>query len=101
MVGLLLERNVDPNASDDDGWTPLITAVQNGYQEAVRLLLGRQDLNPDIKDNRGETPLMIAVENGHEEIVRLLLGKENDAGCDATFSLRLDFYRYFRNDCIN
>jgi ankyrin repeat protein len=41
VVGLLLKRNnVDLNAIDYHGRTPLIIAVQNGNKEIVRLLLG-------------------------------------------------------------
>jgi ankyrin repeat protein len=52
-------------AADNDGWTALHAAAENGLEEVVKLLLDHG-----------------AAENGHEEVVKLLLdrGAEVDAG---------------------
>ena len=51
---LLDTGKVDPNAKDDDGWTPLMWAVVNGYNEIVEALLdtGRVNPNQDVRPLR-------------------------------------------------
>ncbi|KAL0263750.1 hypothetical protein SLS55_002732 [Diplodia seriata] len=39
MVAFLLEQGGDPNAADDNGWTPLHLAVEQGHRETVSRLL--------------------------------------------------------------
>ena len=36
---MLLENNVDVNASDQRGWTPLIISVYHNYTTIVEILL--------------------------------------------------------------
>ena len=52
-------------------------AVENGHEEIVRLLLGKENVDHNFPNGWGQTPLMTAVKNGHEEVVGLLLGKDN------------------------
>ena len=42
---LLLDRNADVMAKDNDGWKALQSAARNGHEGVVRLLL---DQNADI-----------------------------------------------------
>jgi ankyrin repeat protein len=47
-TGLLLEKVAELEAKDkDNGWTPLLWAVENGYQAVVKLLVekGAQNHN--------------------------------------------------------
>lgn len=48
------------DTSDDDGYTPLIYAISNGYADAVQCLL-ESGAGPDVKDYFGRSPLHFAV----------------------------------------
>jgi ankyrin repeat protein len=68
VVGLLLKRNdVDPNAIGDhvNSLTPLMIAIQNGHEEIVRLLLGKDNVDSNFPNGRGQTPLWWAAWKGH------------------------------------
>lgn len=77
-IGKLLKRGADPNAQDDNGFTPLHFAAQEASPEATRMLL-EAGADHTLRDAYGNTPLFKAVMNGRNiEVVRLLL----DAGAD-------------------
>ena len=60
------------NAVDENGWTALMYAIQNGNTEMVKFLLTKKaNLNIVTKD--GNTALIFASENGNTEIVKTLL----------------------------
>ena len=56
---LLVNRNdVDINAKDNCGLTPLSRAAKKGHEAVVRLLVDRDDVDINTKDNEnGLTPL--------------------------------------------
>jgi ankyrin repeat protein len=69
---LLLEAGADINKADNNGWTPLCIAAQNGNVEIVKLLLDSgANVNKATKD--GLTALSLAANYGHETCVKLLL----------------------------
>ena len=75
-VKLLLEhysktKNINPNAKNNDGNTPLHLACKKGSFKVVGLFVDFQLVN-DIKNNNGLTPLEVALKNGYQEIVQLL-----------------------------
>jgi ankyrin repeat protein len=74
---LLQHPNIDADAKDNDGFSPLLWAARDGYESVVRLLLERQDVTADAKTADGDTALTWASANGHEAMVRLLLEKTN------------------------
>ncbi|KAF8421802.1 ankyrin repeat-containing domain protein [Tirmania nivea] len=75
---LLLERNdVDINATDNNGRSPLSLAAGRGHEAVVRLLLERNDVDVDSNDKYGRPPLLWAAGRGHEAVVRLLLEHDN------------------------
>jgi len=77
-VSALLQGGADPNAQDDNGYSPLHFAAQESLPEAARLLVDAGG-NPNLQDSSGNTPLFRAVISGHSiEVVRILL----DAGAD-------------------
>ncbi|KAH8649522.1 hypothetical protein BGZ61DRAFT_511306 [Ilyonectria robusta] len=77
VVRLLIGKGADANASDKDGWTPLLRASERGHEAVVRLLIDkRADVN--ASDNDGWTPLLRALENGHEAVAMLLIIKGAD-----------------------
>ena len=74
---LLKHPGIDVNAKDNDGYTALYWASQNGRTEIVAMLL---DAGADVnaKDNNGWTALIRASQKGHTEIVSMLLEKGAD-----------------------
>jgi ankyrin repeat protein len=63
---------------DDEGWTSLIFASENGYAEIVDCLL-KNGADPNMADIIDEwAPLMLASSEGHIEIVKSLLNKGAD-----------------------
>eukprot|EP01112_Ceratiomyxa_fruticulosa_P020648 TRINITY_DN7100_c0_g1_i1.p1 TRINITY_DN7100_c0_g1~~TRINITY_DN7100_c0_g1_i1.p1 ORF type:complete len:719 (-),score=145.16 TRINITY_DN7100_c0_g1_i1:94-2250(-) len=72
-VSILLKYNLDVNATNSNGDTPLTVAISRG-PEAIKLveLLLRYGANPNIKTRHG-TPLEIAMEGGYFEIMDVLL----------------------------
>ncbi|KAJ1172027.1 hypothetical protein NDU88_003882 [Pleurodeles waltl] len=73
-VCLLLERGADINAKFKYGWTPLLQAVQLGWDEIVHLLLER-GADPLVKKDNGATPFIIAGMLGSEEYLKLFLSR--------------------------
>ena len=87
LVGLLLSKGADVNATDTGGRTALLYAADRGHATIVESLLlgkgrgrgrgGAVDTEAKTK-SYGRTALISAASNGHETVVRLLL----DAGAD-------------------
>ncbi|KAM9734146.1 ankyrin repeat and protein kinase domain-containing protein 1 [Menidia menidia] len=71
---LLLEHGADATLGDEDRWTPIHFAAQNGDERSVRLLLDK-GAAADAREKDGWTPLHLACQNGHETVVRLLLSR--------------------------
>lgn len=69
---LLLEAGHEVNARDNDGETPLITAVHEGSLEIVKLLLS-YDADVRILDNQKRTAMSICGMQGSCDIARLLI----------------------------
>ena len=66
-----LAADVDVNAKDRMGWTPLCEAAINGHKEIAELLIANSaDVN--AKDDRGMTPLDWAIKYKQTEIADLL-----------------------------
>ena len=85
VVTLLLEqRDIRVNGTTRDGLTALCAASQEGYEEIVRLLLGK-GADPDLPTNQGATPLHLAVLYRHPAILAMLL----DAGADIHLAVSL------------
>jgi ankyrin repeat protein len=73
VQALLASPNVDVNAVDEHGNTPLIEAARLGHDKvATALLIARAD--PSVKNDEGKTALMLAAEGQHDETVRVLTG---------------------------
>lgn len=79
MVDWMIDDGANMEATDYNGWTPLLrVAAVGGSPEVTRLLL-RRGASVSCKDKDGKTPLMIAVINGHTSMVEQLLKKGADA----------------------
>ncbi|KAF2832802.1 hypothetical protein CC86DRAFT_389249 [Ophiobolus disseminans] len=69
----LIHGQADVDAKDNDGWTPLMRAVWNGYKDIIEVLLSVGKADVEAKDNDGQTPLMWAASRGHRDTVKVLL----------------------------
>ena len=83
FVENLLNLGADPNVQDNDGATPLMSALQCHGSETDKDLLSlllSLDWKPDIKDNSGRTALHYSVKCDDIWIPLMLIS----AGCDVT-----------------
>jgi hypothetical protein len=77
IVAFLLEKGIDINQTDQDGWTALMLASEYGHEEIVKILLAKENIEINQEDKWGNTALMEVSIKGHVEIVKLLLAEEN------------------------
>jgi len=61
-VPVLVQAGADINAPDQDGITPLLSAMINGHYDVANILL-ENGANPNIADRTGRTPLYSAVDD--------------------------------------
>lgn len=72
LVKYLLDQQVDVNARDEFGKTPLLAAVSGKQAQIVRLLL-THGADPNMVDFTGATPLHAAAAVGHWQIAFSLI----------------------------
>ena len=72
-----LDDGADCMFADDEGFTVLHMACQEGYDAIVTLLL-RKGSKIDQTDDDGVTPLMLSCEAGHLDVVALLISEKAD-----------------------
>ncbi|KAM4692049.1 protein phosphatase 1 regulatory inhibitor subunit 16B [Rhinophrynus dorsalis] len=68
----LLQNNVDPNLSNEDGLTALHQCCIDNYEDLLKLLLSH-GANVNVTDNEQWTPLHAAATCGHSNLVRILI----------------------------
>lgn len=80
IVSLLLQHQLDINATNSFGASALTLAARGGHLQVVRLLVeAGGDINGSSQCEY--TPLMTAAQHGHDAVLRLLL----DRGCDVNY----------------
>mgnify|MGYP000364283700 CR=1 FL=1 len=80
VVKALLEKKVDIESKDGDGWTPLHFAACQGHDDVVQTLLENQaDVN--AKADYGSTPLYFAAQNGHTPVVKTKDAAQEQCEC--------------------
>ena len=67
-----IQKKLDLNTIDDNGWTPLHYACFRGHIDIVRELC-LQKVDIDTRDATGYTPFHIACYQGHNKVVRELI----------------------------
>merc|ERR1712000_198887 len=81
-MGILkfIQKGADLNFLNDDGWSSLHVACENGHAGCATILLDH-GANMDIQDyNDWNTPLHIVCQYGHEGCVTLLLNHGANMG---------------------
>ena len=64
-----MRDDVNINAKDDNGHTPLTLAAADGHVAVVRLLVERDGVEINAKDDEyGQTSLIWAASNGHDVV---------------------------------
>ncbi len=74
LIELLLKKNADPNATDQNGSTALHFSVIFSYEDIVKLLM-KYKADSTMKDNRGKTAQDYANITGNQKIIKLLKTK--------------------------
>lgn len=84
VMSALLVDGAEVNGRDRaaTGWPPLVHAIHQGQNGAVRLLL-ENGATPDIRLDGRATPLMFAAAYGNVEVVRELLARGADPRAEA------------------
>ena len=72
LLTFLLNINISPDATNDNGWTALLLGSYYGREKAVSILL-QANANPNLQKDDGATPIFIAAGKGHSDIVSILL----------------------------
>lgn len=73
VVEVLLANKADIEATNSQGWTPLIVASSIDNKPVAEALLAH-NARVDAKNGEGETPLHLAAFWGHTDIAKLLIG---------------------------
>ncbi|XP_075437754.1 uncharacterized protein LOC142476069 [Ascaphus truei] len=60
------------NKQAKNGWSPLLTAAEQGHTGVVKILL-QNHARVDVFDEHGKAALHLAAENGHDQIADILL----------------------------
>jgi len=71
------QGEVDINAADPDGRTPLFYAVERKDAELVSFFLSH-GANPNVIDNTGQTPLGLCIKNNDPKVAGVLASKGAD-----------------------
>jgi ankyrin repeat protein len=70
MQLFLARVDMNVNAKNKNGWSPLSYATKNGHLEIVQLFVAQVDIGVDVKDKYGWSPLWYATKNKHLEILQ-------------------------------
>ena len=74
---LIEKQNVNKEAKDLIGQTPLHLACRNGHLNIVSYLIEQQHVNIEATDNTGHSPLHFACAKGHLNIVQYLIEQQH------------------------
>ena len=71
MASSLIQRKANLNSVNSIGYTPLMSAVNNGHEQCVQIAI-KEGANKSVKSIRGETALDLAASKNLTNIVSLL-----------------------------
>ncbi|KAE9549067.1 hypothetical protein FO519_007720 [Halicephalobus sp. NKZ332] len=69
----LLDQGYDPNAFDNDSWTPLHYCAFYGKLKVAQVLMNHATTSVNLTNKKGETPLHFAAMNGFHHLIELIL----------------------------
>ena len=72
MIKFLIQQGVPINKCDQDGYTPLTCAIEDGKIEIVKFLVAN-GADIDFIDPYSWTPLIVAIQGNHLEIAMYLI----------------------------
>lgn len=72
LFSVSASQNVDVDAQDRDGWTPLHYACDRGHTSSASVLLD-EGASASSRDGSKRTPLHLAALGNHSQIITLLL----------------------------
>ncbi|KAK3326348.1 hypothetical protein B0H66DRAFT_637637 [Apodospora peruviana] len=83
ILGSLLRTGADPKIVDEDGWTPLMWAVDSSWEAGVDMLLQHREKGQVMnllmhQDRFGQKVLSVVCRMGYKVIVDLLLERDAD-----------------------
>ncbi len=67
VVKMLIENKAMVNLQEEDGWSPLMVASQNGHIDVVQMLI---EIN--LQNKNRVSPLMFARLNDHIDVLNML-----------------------------
>ena len=67
---------MDPNITNQDGYTALMWAAKERHASVVKLLLADGRVDPDLTNQYGRTAITCASLNRHDSVVKLLLADD-------------------------
>ena len=74
---VLINAKADVNARNQDGWTALHLATQNGHKDCLEVLIkAKADVN--ARNQNGRTALHVAALNGHKDCLEALIKANAD-----------------------
>ena len=71
-VNRLIAKGADVNLQDENGYTPLMKAADQGHENIVRMLLAAPGIDVNLQNNNGKTALDFAVKKGHQNIAAMI-----------------------------
>ncbi|MGN6819239.1 MAG: ankyrin repeat domain-containing protein [Sphingomonas sp.] len=71
-LSYLLAKGANPNIKNRQGDTPLLVAIDRGYDDLIPILI-KYKANPNLAGDGGQTPLIKAVLRRDEQMVRDLI----------------------------
>ncbi len=93
-IEAFLNQGGDPNLTNKNGWTLLMSAAFKGNSRILTLLLERGASINSVNNVAGESALSIAAGSGHQKCVKILLEHGADVGVRPLGQSLLAFMKY-------
>ena len=80
ILEIIAQKNVNINYQNENGWTALHNACDEGYLKIAEILI-KAHCDVNIKNNDKKTPLYYSVSGGYFDITKLLVENGGDLNC--------------------